>query len=192
MKKTIKKSTKRLIIRPLELRDYEAWKSTFSNLKTPQNVWDIGPLSKEDLKLSFFKKVIKGRGSNYYEFGVFLKNGTLIGKISLMDISRGLFQSAYLGYQIYNLYWNQGYASEALRALIEIGFYELNLHRIEAGIEPHNKRSIRVAKALQMRKEGLKKNALYIRGKWVSISMYTLTCEDIGLEYKFQTQLSYF
>lgn len=41
--------------------------------------------------------------------------------------------------------------------MIDIGFKDIKLHRIEAGIEPGNKRSIALAKSLKMRREGLKK-----------------------------------
>ena len=76
--------------------------------------------------------------------------------------------------------------SQAVKAIIEIGFEDLKLHRIEAGIEPNNKRSLKLARSLGMRREGIKKRALYLRKTWVDLVMFTLTCGDLG--YKFDAR----
>jgi ribosomal-protein-alanine N-acetyltransferase len=112
------------------------------------------------------------------------KNGELIGFVALMEVVRGVSYTCFLGYRIFSPHWGQGYAKEAIRAVIDIGFKDLKLHRIEAGVEPSNIRSIRTARSLKMRKEGLKKRALFLRGKWVDLVIYTITTEDAG--YKFR------
>lgn len=114
---------------------------------------------------------------------MFKKRGELIGGVSLMEVSRAISQTCFLGYRIFNGHWGQGYAKEAVKAVIDIGFQDLKLHRIEAGIEPNNKRSLQLAKSLKMRREGVKKRALFLRNKWVDLAMYTLTCEDVGRRF---------
>ena len=61
-----------------------------------------------------------------------------MGFCSLMDISRAVFQNAYLGYGVLSPYWGQGYGKEIVRAVMDIGFKELGIHRLEAGIEDGN------------------------------------------------------
>lgn len=190
MKKNLYRQTDRLTLRPLKLSDYSLWRDTYIDLKDAKNRWDQGPKDPEDLSKFEYIKILnfqkKRRNSDtFYDLAVFTNQGEFIGQVSLMEVSRGISQTAFLGYRIFNTHWGQGFAHEAVTAIIDIGFKDLNLHRIEAGIEPRNKRSIRVAKALNMREEGLKKNALYLRSKWVSILMYTLTCEDLGIKYEF-------
>ncbi|MGE3758715.1 MAG: GNAT family N-acetyltransferase [Pseudobdellovibrionaceae bacterium] len=128
----------------------------------PKNKWDLGPRVAANLTERSFKKLIKQQGRHreddiFYTFGVFLKNGELIGDVGLMDVSRRISQSAFLGYRIYNPYWGYGYAKKAVCMAIDIGFRDVRLHRLEAGIEPENRRSIALAKSLKMRREGLKK-----------------------------------
>ena len=106
----------------------------------------------------------------------------MVGRASLMDISRGLFQNAYLGYHIYSPFWGQGYGRELVSATIDIAFHDLKLHRIEAGIEPDNVPSIALAESLNMRHEGLSARRLYLRGQWVDVSIYALTAEEVGIE----------
>lgn len=115
--------------------------------------------------------------------GIFEKTGALVGGVSLMEVTRGISQSAYLGYRIFNNHWGQGYAKESVRVMIDIGFKKLKLHRIEAGIEPKNLRSRRLAKSLGLRREGIKKRALFFRGSWIDLVMFTVTSEDLGLRY---------
>lgn len=184
------RKTKRLILRPLELHDYENWQQAYSSLRPAQNEWDEGPWKESELTLAKYKKFLKSlkelnKKDQYYNFGIFRKDdGVLVGFISLMNVSRAIFQNAYLGYRIFNNYWDEGFASEACRAGIDIAFKDLKLHRIEAGIEPHNKRSIRVAKAIGLRKEGLSSKRLLVQGKWKDMLIYAGTCEDFKIKYK--------
>lgn len=101
-----------------------------------------------------------------------------------MEVTRGVSQTCFLGYYLYNNYWGRGWAKEAVKAALDIGFKDLKLHRIEAGIEPSNRRSLKLARSLKMRREGVKKRAIHLRGEWVDLVMYTLTTEDIGLKFK--------
>ena len=184
------KETKRLILRPLETYDYENWVQAYSSMRAPQNEWDETSWIDSELTVKKYKEHLKKhlnwrKQDHYYQMGVFRKDdGMLIGYISLMDISRELFQNAYLGYRIFNNHWGQGYATEACQAAIDIAFKTLNLHRIEAGISPSNKRSIKVAKKIGMRKEGVSSRRLFINNKWVDLALFAVTTEDLGKKWK--------
>lgn len=178
------KTTPRLIIRPLALHDYENWCQAHSCQRPPQNEWDGTNWKASELTLAKFKahlkieKKLREQDKSYY-FGIFRKDdGVLVGLVSLMDISRGVFQNAYLGYRIFNNFWGQGFAQESCQAALAIAFKNLKLHRVEAGIAPKNKRSIRVAKALGMNKEGLSKKRIFIDRKWTDLLIFALTKED--------------
>lgn len=145
----LKRKNKRLEVRPFRLSDFKSWKKAqLEMLPKKQNKWDVSKEnSASELSKENFKKFINTQKLNrekdfFYDFGVFLKDGTLVGRVSLMDVSRQLFQNSYLGYRIYNNHWGKGYGKEAVKLCIDIAFKDLNLHRIEGGIEPKNKRSI--------------------------------------------------
>lgn len=182
--------TKRLILRPLELSDFENWQQAHSMLRPPQNEWDEGPWKGSELTLAKFKKILKQQKTQraedeFYSFGIFRKDdGVLLGVVTLMDVSRAIFQNAYLGYRIFNNYWGQGYATEACQGALEIAFRDLKLHRVEAGIEPDNKVSIRIAKSLGLRKEGVSRRRLLVNGQWKDMILFAGTCEDFGRKYK--------
>ncbi len=56
-----------------------------------------------------------------------------------------------INYRLARAYWNNGYGTEAARAVTGHGFRAFNAERIIATIDPNNGRSIRVARNLGMR-----------------------------------------
>ena len=184
------RKTKRLTLRPLKLQDFEAWKTYVTTMSGPKSVWDRQTRAPSDPTRSQFKNFLQKQKKHrdldqFYDLAVFEnKTGQMVGRVAVMDVLRGLTQSAFIGYFIHNRFWGQGYGKEATLALIDIGFRDLKLHRLEAGIEPRNRRSIRLARSLKLRKEGLKKRALYRKGKWQDLVVFAATSEEFGVRWK--------
>lgn len=157
-------------------------------MSAAKNTWDLAGRDKTLLTKREFKKVLasqsqRRKDDTFYSLGVFDASGALVGAVSLMEVARGVSHSAYLGYRIFNTHWSLGYGKEAVQAVLDIGFKDLKLHRIEAGIEPRNIRSIKLARTLGMRHEGKKKRAIFLRNQWVDLLIYSLTTEDLGLKF---------
>lgn len=170
--------TKRLIIRPIKLSDYKTWLDAYVYSLPQQTKWDMPPYTKKACSLKIFKSIIVeyqrlAKDDNYYRYGVFLKNtGTMIGNIDYNIYDRGSLQFANYGYRIYNRHWNKGYGFEASKKGLSIGFKELKLHRLEAAIDLDNKKSIRLVKAIGMRKEGVRKKFWLEKSGWMDQMMY--------------------
>jgi ribosomal-protein-alanine N-acetyltransferase len=90
----------------------------------------------------------------------------ILGSIGLSNIIRGAFQSCHLGYRMDSGETGKGYMTEALTRVVDYGFRELKLHRIEANIMPRNQASLRVVEKLGFHHEGLARKYLKINGKW--------------------------
>ncbi|WP_430788340.1 GNAT family N-acetyltransferase [Virgibacillus flavescens] len=102
-----------------------------------------------------------------YNFGIFRNDDNdLLGTINLFHVMRGSLQSAFIGYFMDQKQNGKGYTTEAVKLLVEHGFEKLNLHRIEAGVMPHNIGSIRVLEKSGFHKEGIAKKNVQINGKW--------------------------
>ncbi len=84
-----------------------------------------------------------------------------------------------LGYWIGLDYWNRGYATEAAAALIEFGFRELSLNRIQARYFIRNPASGRVMEKTGMRYEGVLRQHMLVRGKFEDIAMYSILKSDV-------------
>lgn len=104
-----------------------------------------------------------------------LDDRTVIGVANLSNIIRGSFQACYLGYNIARTREGRGLMFEALEALIDYGFTELNLHRIMANYMPRNRRSGVLLARLGFVVEGEAKRYLRINGIWEDHVMAALT-----------------
>ena len=83
-----------------------------------------------------------------------------------------------LSYRFLPEYWGQGYASEALTALIKFAFDEMSLHRVHAGCVVGNIASRRVMDKAGMRYEGTTRKSFPIGGQWHDYLLYGLLAEE--------------
>jgi ribosomal-protein-alanine N-acetyltransferase len=92
--------------------------------------------------------------------------GNIIGTFNISGVIRGYFQSAYLGYEVFNPYQGKGFMKEGLNLLLQEAFGKLNLHRLEANIQPGNAPSIRLVASAGFVKEGFSRQYLKVGGEW--------------------------
>lgn len=110
-----------------------------------------------------------------YRFGIFTINGdVLIGTIGLYQVIRGPRQSALLGYSLDQEHNGKGYMTEAANLVVNYAFEILKLHRIEAGVMPHNIGSIRVLEKAGFHKEGIARKSVEINGRWEDHQMLAI------------------
>ncbi len=95
-----------------------------------------------------------------------------------LNIGKPNYKTAEVWYKIHPGQWNKGYATEALSKLINVGFNELRLHRIEAGCAVENMASVKVLEKVGMKREGIKRKILPIRGEWKDNYFYAILEED--------------
>lgn len=81
-------------------------------------------------------------------------------------------RKAELGYWIGKEYWNNGYATEAARSVINYGFRELNLHRIHAHSLSRNPSSIKVLEKIGMTREGKLRQHILKWNEFEDIDVY--------------------
>ena len=76
-----------------------------------------------------------------------------IGRIDLGGFTNK--KVAEVSYYIWEKYWGYGFAVEALSSVVEFGFNDLNLERIQAVVDVRNKASERVLEKAGFEKEGM-------------------------------------
>ena len=96
----------------------------------------------------------------------------LVGAISLMI--KGEYRRAELGYWIARDRWNNGYATEASRRILDFGFEFLGMHRIEARHFLRNPASGQVMQKLGMQKEGVERDWAIKWDRYESLVVYSL------------------
>ena len=105
------------------------------------------------------------------------KTSELQGCISIMDIDKSC-KSGELGYWIGKDSWGQGYCTEASSAIINYGFEEMDLNRIQAKHLARNPASGRVMQKLGMKQEGYFRHAFVKWGRYEDNVLYAILRED--------------
>ena len=95
-----------------------------------------------------------------------LESGSLAGFIEVTNIVRGNFQSACLGFYMFQGFERRGYMHWALGEIIRRSWRDLKLHRLEANIQPGNLASIALVSKLGFSKEGYSPRYLKIGARW--------------------------
>lgn len=105
----------------------------------------------------------------------------MIGEVSLILRSAEARQ-AELGYIFHPDYHRFGYATEASRALLAMGFEGAGMHRIYARCDARNLASAKVMERLGMRREAHFREHLLVKGAWDEELIYAL------LEYEWRAR----
>ena len=87
-------------------------------------------------------------------------DGRVIGNCTLWNFHRQN-RRAEVGYALARPYWGHGYMHEAMGAMVDFAFREMQLHRLEADIDPRNAASAKTLERLGFQKEGL------LRERWI-------------------------
>ncbi|SCG52120.1 [SSU ribosomal protein S5P]-alanine acetyltransferase [Micromonospora inositola] len=99
-------------------------------------------------------------------------SGRVIGRITLNGIVRGPFQSCAMGYWVSASHNGRGFATKAVREIVQVAFEQLGLHRVQAETLLHNAGSQRVLKRNGFVRFGMAPEYLNIAGRWQDHAMY--------------------
>ncbi|MFC1618604.1 GNAT family N-acetyltransferase [Candidatus Neomarinimicrobiota bacterium] len=141
----------------------------------------ITSMSREHLQ-----KYLKSRGSENLaelantDYILIIRDEELgkdVGWMTLEIMSR-LHGLARIGYTISNDLWNQGYATAAVRTLVNQLFRETSIQRVEADCSVNNPASRRVLENCGFRLVGIKRKYLIIKEQRIDHFYFELTRDD--------------
>jgi len=170
--------TQRLRLRELAISDAPAFLDIHSDEETLQ-YWSNEPVSKLSEAEAIVQKNLDWVDTGTCLFWAIeeLKSGKVIGSCTLFSID-GQNQRAEVGYILNRDYWGGGLASEALQAMIEFGFDQMELHRLEADTDPRNAASIALLEKFGFVKEGFFRERWRVHGQWLDSDMLGLLKSD--------------
>jgi RimJ/RimL family protein N-acetyltransferase len=93
--------------------------------------------------------------------------------LSSLENSRGE-----IGWTLHPDFAGHGYATEAARAVLDIAFETIRLHRVQAELDPRNAASIALCKRLGMREEAFFVKDLWFKGDWADTGMYAILRDE--------------
>jgi ribosomal-protein-alanine N-acetyltransferase len=166
----------RVLIRPPKPGDCDAFLAAVRRSRAMHRNW-ITPKAKT--RAAFAKYLKKFKTGPHHGFLVIHRDtGDIVGVINLNEIIRGNFQSAFVGYYAFQPYAGKGLMREGLRLVLKFAFHKLKLHRAEANIQPHNRRSQALAKSCGFVREGLSRRLAKVCGRWKDHERWAILAED--------------
>jgi aminoglycoside 6'-N-acetyltransferase len=82
-----------------------------------------------------------------------------------------------IGYTIARPFWNRGYGTEVIAALVAYAFQSFPLHRITASVDPRNVASCRALEKAGFRKEAHFRQSEWFKGDWADDAVYAILRE---------------
>lgn len=148
--------TERLLLNLPQNSDSASIASALSKKVFYDNTLTLPNPYTEDSAKFWIQLAKKGIANQHYIFAIRQKeDNLLIGGIDLAINKK--HNNAEIGYWIAEDFWNRGYATEAVKAIIDFGFTQLKLKRIYASHFDFNPASGKVLEKAGMSKEGILK-----------------------------------
>ena len=150
----------RIRLRRVTKDDTDAIYRIFSNPEV-MRYWSSTPLTDKSAAARLVEEINDGfRRRAMMKWGVARRSDNeIIGTTTLFNLDFNN-RRCEVGYGLDRAEWGKGYMQEALHALLNYAFNELNLHRIEADVDPRNQGSIKTVQRLGFQQEG------YLRERW--------------------------
>jgi ribosomal-protein-alanine N-acetyltransferase len=168
-------ATERLVLRPFTLADAPAVQQLAGARAVALNTLLIPHPYPDGAAEEWISK--HGERPDDVNFAITLRESDdLIGAIGLI-VARE-HDRAEIGYWIGVPYWNNGYATEAARAVIDYGFARLGLRRIFALYFTRNPASGRVMRKLGMQREGMLRQHVLKWGERIDVEIYGVVREE--------------
>jgi ribosomal-protein-alanine N-acetyltransferase len=170
--------TPRLLLRPLRAEDAQGLFDIFSDAEV-MRYWSTPPWPTIDEAHAMIARDLKAMpAGEYLRFGLeHVDDQTLIGTCTLFSIS-STCRRAEVGYGLASAAWGKGYMNEALTALLDYGFSEMKLNRVEADIDPRNQASAKSLERLGFTREGFLRERWIVDGVVSDTALYGLLQSD--------------
>lgn len=169
--------TDRLLIRTLSMKDkndffkyrclpevcqYQGWR--------PKNIEEIEEFINKNIL------VCPNTSDTWLQLAVCLKEGQLIGDIGIHFIDDDY--QIEIGYTLSPERQGNGYAAEAVKAVINCAFVEHKKHRVSASVDPDNIKSVKLLEKIGFRKEAHFIKSYRMGNQWCDDCVYAILAEE--------------
>ena len=113
----------------------------------------------------------------WYQYAIQLRSEPgLVGDVGV-NLHENLMQ-AEIGFTVAARFHGRGYATEAVRAVLDHLFRDRGLHRVSAECDARNEASARLLERLGFRREGHRVSNTWIKGEWTDDLLFGLLADD--------------
>jgi RimJ/RimL family protein N-acetyltransferase len=173
-------ATERLHLRPFLAGDLDALAAIHGDPEVVRLLY-FGVRGREELRGVLAEKarriVLTKEGDMLNLAAVLRESGELVGDVTLFWRSEQHRQGE-VGYILHPAHGGGGYATEATRALMRVGFEDLGLHRVYGRLDARNTASARVLERAGMRREAHFVENERLKGEWTDELVYAMLARE--------------
>lgn len=172
----------RLFIRPFRESDLEAFSAYRSDPDVAKyQSWEIPYTMEQALVfLADINRFKPGTPREWYQLAVERKDQPGIICDVAFQINCDDPRQAEIGFTFDRSFQNQGYATEAVKSLLNFLFTQMNLHRVVAICDVQNNPSVRLLERVGMRREAHFLENNWFKGFWGSEYLYAKLSRERG------------
>lgn len=169
--------TERLVLREIVSSDAEDLFAFRSDAEEQE--YNGGPLiSRGEADQLIRELAVKFRDESSLHWGLTLREeGRVVGLFGYSNLSLEHRRSE-VGYDLARSLWGNGYALEAMRAVLRHGFETMNLNRIYAVPRSDNLSSVKLLERLGFKLEGVHRDEFFFDGVFRDESLFALLKRD--------------
>lgn len=169
--------TERLLLRPFQTSDVEVVHRLAGSQDVAAGTFLPHPMDRQAAQNWITERVEDQAAGRGVTFAITLaESGQVIGSIGMELVAA--HEQGRLSYWLGNPYWNKGYGTDAVTALVGYGFNNLKLHRIYAPHFHTNPASGRVLQKVGMTHEGRLREHYLRFGQRIDVELYGMLRED--------------
>ena len=170
--------TQRFILRKIELTDAKSMFSYFSRDEVTE-FYDLETFTSVQEAIELIQSLLyRYRERKQIRWGIQPKqHEEVIGSCGFHALELEHFK-AEIGYELHPDYWGQGVMTEVIQKVLEFGFTNLELNRVEAFYDHFNHASRKVLEKSGFHFEGILRNRFYEKGKFVDAAISAILKDD--------------
>lgn len=163
----ITRSSARLGLRELAIADVEALFAIYGSPTATEHL-SFAPRNREQVEQIVVRSVTAATATPRTEYALAVieqETAELIG-FGRLALDPHQQRGATMGFALRPDVWGQGYGVETVRLLLDVGFNDLDLHRIWGARSPINEASAKTMRAVGMVEEGTIREHVLKAGEW--------------------------
>ena len=172
-----------VFLRPPRMSDYKAWSELRAASRDFLQPWEP-TWANDDLARSAFRRRLAlytrdrdlGLGHAFLTFAS--DSGELVGGVNLRSVTRGVAQSAAIGYWAGERFARRGFTLAGVQSVTRFAFRTLALHRIEAACCTDNAPSASLLRKAGFADEGMARGYLKINGVWRDHLLFGMVADE--------------
>lgn len=157
--------------------------SIFKGLSNPRvSTWyGISYSSKKatQSQMKWYRRILKEKTGIWWAICAQENPATLLGTCGFYHYDKDN-RNTDMGYWLHEEFWGQGIMSECLPTMLAYAFSRMNLHRVEAEVEPENFASISLLGKLGFQFEGRRRQCEWRRDHYIDLEYHAL----LNLEFE--------